>query len=109
MIPKLLRISAWILFVAIVIATLGPLSTRPDTGMPLFLERFLALAAIGFAFHIAYPGHAIRTLVLLIVALAGLELAQHLTPDRHGTLLGFVEKTAGAGAGIVAARLFARS
>ncbi len=108
MISKFLRIAAWVLFIAIVIATLAPLSTRPDSGLPLYLERFLALAAIGLAFQFAYPGHGVRTVLFLIVALAGLELAQHMTPDRHGTLQGFFEKAAGACAGLFVGQFFTR-
>lgn len=74
--------------------------------MPLYIERFLALGAIGMAFRVAYPRHTTRILLLLIAALASLELAQHLTPERHGTLLGFLEKAAGVGVGVIAGTLF---
>lgn len=103
---KFIRMAAWALLFAVVIATLGPMTSRPDTGMPLYIERFLALSAIGMTFRIAYPRHTARILLLLIVALASLELAQHLTPERHGTLLGFLEKAVGVGAGVVAGTLF---
>jgi hypothetical protein len=45
---------------------------------------------------------------MLLVAIIGLEFAQHLTPDRHGTVIDAIEKLAGAGLGIAAGGLVER-
>jgi VanZ family protein len=94
MIHKLAAVVAWALLAYIVFVTLSPIALRPQTGH-VFAERFLAYAALGSAFSLAYPKRSLW--VVLAVALAAIlpEAAQTLIPGRHARLLDGAEKLAG--------------
>ena len=49
------KIAAWLFLVAIFVATDGPISFRPRSGLSPNEERFLALGVVGFLFSLAYP------------------------------------------------------
>jgi hypothetical protein len=59
-------------------------------------------------FTVAYP----RRLILVLCVVGGsaviLELAQTLTPDRHGTLIDALEKMAGGAIGIMLTKIAQR-
>lgn len=91
-----LRIVAWLVLACIFIVTIGPIDWRPISGEPADVERFGAFFFVGALFALAYPKHWMLVL-LLIVGCAGLfELLQRLTPGRHGEILDFLIKAAGA-------------
>ena len=48
-------IVAWVVLVALVLATLGPIGIRPSLGLPLKVERFLGFAIVAALFTWAYP------------------------------------------------------
>eukprot|EP01133_Synstelium_polycarpum_P020244 gene20244-24271_t len=52
---KLIQIAAWLLFAAILFITVDPISLRPESGLPVNVERFAAFAVLGFVFAAAYP------------------------------------------------------
>lgn len=101
MIPKsFFRWGAWLLFCAVAVFTLSPIGFRPVTVVPAGVERFVAFAAIGAAFCLAYPKHRIHILVLLIGVVGGLEVLQNFVPGRHGHLPDGLVKASGALLGV---------
>jgi VanZ family protein len=75
----------------------------PEMRTYAHFEHVLAFALLGALFAYAYPH---KLLLVCSVVLGGavlLELAQTMTPDRHGTLIDALEKMAGGAAGILVA------
>lgn len=105
MLRRAAKVFVVILIAAIVFATLSPLDLRPRTGY-VGPEREVAFALLGCALAIAFPSRAWATLVGIVTLTVGLELAQHLTPDRHGQLIDAIEKLAGGVLGWSAGVLF---
>lgn len=97
-----LRVIAWGLLAALVFVTLGPIALRPESGLPVQLERALALAIIGFAFALAYPRHIILVAVIVLGATVLLEAMQLVAPSRHGRLVDLSVKLVSGVAGIIA-------
>jgi VanZ family protein len=93
--------AAWTLLVIIVLATLSPIEMRPTLHVPANRERFMAFAALGGAFWMAYPRNRLVVVVLLLGGAAALELFQHLTPDRHGVVRDAAIKVLGAALGCI--------
>ncbi len=103
MIRSILRWVAWLLVCAVAVVTLAPIDLRPVTAVPANWERFAAFTAIGALLAMGYPQHLLR-IVVLVVALAGcLEVMQHLSPTRHGTLPDGLVKALGALLGVALA------
>ena len=103
------RLVAWSLLGAMAIFTLSPIELRPHTPVPADLERIGAFALVGAAFAIAYPKHRLAVLILVLAFAAGLELAQHLTPGRHGRVHDVLVKAFGAALGTLAVILGERA
>ncbi|MCX7317952.1 MAG: VanZ family protein [Hyphomicrobiales bacterium] len=101
MFRKIVVILAWSLLLAIAFATLSPIGLRPHVGN-VSGERFWAFAAVAFLFGVAYPRHIWWVTIMVGGAAVGLEVLQHLTPDRHGRIPDALIKLAGAlsGAGL---------
>jgi hypothetical protein len=79
---------------------LAPLLAHPSMHLYVPVEHLVAFAVLGALFSIVYPRHTLLVL-LFVLAVAGLlEALQTLTPDRHGTLIDYLEKTAGGAIGI---------
>lgn len=91
-------IVAWSTLLAIGFATLSPIGLRPHLS-DVSMERFWAFAAVGLLFGLAYPRHLWLVTFLVGGAALGLEVLQHLTPDRHGRIPDALIKLAGAVAG----------
>jgi VanZ family protein len=102
MINKLAAVSAWILLAALAFVTLSPISLRPETGH-VFLERFLAFAALGATFGIGYPRRMRFAVAVTVLAAIGLEAAQLLMPGRHARIIDAGEKLAGGLTGLAIA------
>lgn len=98
MFRKILIILAWSALLAIGFATLSPIGLRPHVG-DVSIERFWAFAAVGLLFGLAYPRHLWLVVLLVGGTALGLEVLQHLTPDRHGRIPDALIKLAGAVAG----------
>jgi VanZ family protein len=104
MLQKIVTAAAWLALGFIVFATLSPIQDRPTLSSSASLERVSAFAALGLLFCLVCP----RKIVLVCAVVFGcavlLELAQLLTPDRHGRIQDAIEKLAGGAVGIVAGR-----
>lgn len=97
-----LRILAWLVLAALLVATLGPIGLRPHTPWSPNLERFAAFIVVGGLFALAYPRRWLTVSLLVLGAATVLELGQACVPGRHPALRDFVIKAAGGGVGIAA-------
>lgn len=100
MIHRLLVIAAWGCLAFIAYATLSPLAARPTVVSSAGLEHFAAFAVLGALFCFAYPRHWVFVFTIVLGSAILLELAQLLTPDRHGELVDALQKMAGGTFGI---------
>ena len=111
---KLITATAWVAIIVVAYATLtkvgfvyaiyfklAPYLRQPEMQTYAHFEHIMAFALLGALFAFAYPK---RLLLVCCIVLGGavlLEIAQTLTPDRHGTLIDALEKIAGGAVGIV--------
>jgi VanZ family protein len=100
MLHKFWVVAAWGCLAFIIYATLSPIGERPTVASSAALERFVAFAVLGVLFCLAYPRHRVFTFAIVLGSAVLLELAQLLTPDRHGELVDAVQKMAGGISGI---------
>jgi VanZ family protein len=105
---RVLRIAAWLALAVIIFATLSPIGLRPQTHLPVNMERGAAYFLAGALFGLAYPRHILWAAVLLAIGAVGLELAQMLQPSRHGRGLDALFKLGGAWLGLALGWLSAR-
>lgn len=116
---RLVAAAAWAALIAIVYATLtrvgfvyaiyfklSPILMRPEMNVYALFEHVIAFAVLGALFSFAYPRHAILVCVVVLGGAVLLEILQTLTPDRHGTVIDALEKTAGGVLGMVLTRCF---
>ncbi|WP_335338176.1 VanZ family protein [Devosia sp. A16] len=99
---RLLPVLAWLLLGAIAFVTLAPIGFRPNTGYSPNIERFVAFAAVGFCFALAYPRHLWLITALVLGAAVAFEALQLVSASRHGRLFDLAVKLAGGGLGIAA-------
>lgn len=97
---RIIRFLAWASIVAIFIMTDGPIAFRPSLGLSANAERFLAFAAVGALFALAYPRRLPTILALLIGAAGVFELLQLHAFGRHRNVVDFIFKATGAVAGV---------
>ena len=84
-------------FVYSIYYRLAPFLMGPEIRTFAHFVHVVAFAVLGALFTFAYPG---RILVVSCIVIGGaglLEIAQTLTPDRHGTLIDALEKMAAVG------------
>jgi VanZ family protein len=67
-------------------------------------ERLAAFTVLGALFCSAYPRHIVLVCLIVLGSAVLLELAQLLTPDRHGRIPDAIIKMTGGALGIVAGR-----
>jgi VanZ family protein len=100
MMSKLLAGAAWACLAFIAYATLSPITDRPTLPTSVGFERLAAFAVLGVLFCLAYPRQFILVCFVVLASALLLELAQQLTPDRHGRIRDAVVKLAGGMLGI---------
>ena len=96
------KIAAWLFLVAIFVATDGPISFRPRSGLSPNEERFLALGVVGFLFSLAYPRRLLAVFGLLLLSVSVFEYLLHFVHGRHGTVHDAIVKCLGVAAGVIA-------
>ncbi len=106
--PRLLKILAWLLLLALAIVTVGPIGLRPETGLSPQLERVIGLLVVGFAFGLAYPRRIVLVALLLFTSTALFEVLQNFEPYRHGRLIDLAAKLTGGAVGLLLGWLAAR-
>jgi VanZ family protein len=104
MVHRLVTIAAWSLLGFIAYATISPIQARPTLFNSPNFERAAAFTVLGVLFCLAYPRHILFACLIVIGGAILLELAQLLTPDRHGRIEDVIIKSMGGVMGIVAAR-----
>src|ERR1700722_4224199 len=104
MLRKLLAVAAWSLLSFIIYATISPIQDRPTLPTSPNFERLAAFMVLGALFCLAYPRHIRLVCLIVLGSAAPLELAQLLTPDRHGQVQDAIIKMTGGAIGIVAGR-----
>jgi len=67
------------------------------------IEHFVAFAVLGALLSIAYPNRVATICCVVFGGAIALELAQTLTPDRHGTVIDAIQKVSGGAFGILTA------
>ncbi len=87
---------------------LAPLLRQPEMQTYAHFEHVIAFALLGALFTFAYPKRLWLVCCIVLGGAVLLEIAQTLTPDRHGTLIDALEKIAGGVLGIVLVRLIQR-
>jgi VanZ family protein len=98
--PRLLQIVAWLLLVAVIVVTVGPIGWRPVTTFAPNLERALGLFIVGLVFALAYPRRVVVVAIALFTFTALLEAVQGLEPGRHARILDAVVKLSGGAIGL---------
>jgi hypothetical protein len=104
MFRKLIAVAAWSLLGFIAYATISQIQARPTLFPSPSFERLAAFIVLGVLFCLAYPRHIGLVCLIVLGGAVLLELAQLLTPDRHGRIQDATIKTAGGAIGIVAGR-----
>ncbi len=104
----LFRVLAWAGLAFIAFATLSPIDLRPTSELSPNVERFIAFAAVGVTFAIAYPRHLWLTLAVVLGAALALEVLQIISPSRHGHMLDALVKMSGGTIGLTAGWLLQR-
>ena len=119
-IDRLVAITAWIAILVITFATLTRVGfayaiyfkLAPILGLEMksyaHFEHVLAFALLGALFMVAYPRRLLLVLCVVCGGAVVLELAQIMTPDRHGTLIDALEKMAGGATGIMLTKILRR-
>ena len=93
-------------FVYAIYFKLAPFLRQPAMQTYAHFEHVIAFALLGALFTFAYPKHIWLVCSIVLGSAVLLEIAQTLTPDRHGTLIDALEKICGGVVGIVFVRLF---
>jgi hypothetical protein len=104
MFHKLTAVAAWSLLGFIVYATISPIQARPTLFTPPSFERLSGFMVLGALFCLAYPRHIWLVCLIVLGSAVLLELAQLLTPNRHGRIQDAAIKMTGGAIGIVAGR-----
>lgn len=100
---KLARIAAFAAIALVVVLTLGPVGLRSMSPVDPAFDRALAYAVIGFLLILSFPRHPWRVVLGVLALIFVLEAGQGFRPDRHGRVPDVIEKTVGAGFGVLAA------
>ncbi len=104
MMHKLMAIAAWTLLAFIAYATVSSIQARPTLLASPNFERFAAFLVLGALFSLAYPRHFVLICLVVLGSAVLLEIAQHLTSDRHGRIRDAILKIVGGALGIAAGR-----
>jgi VanZ like family len=104
MFHKLITVAAWVLLAFVAYATISPIQDRPIFFASPNFERLAAFAVLGALFCLVYPRHIVLVCMLVLGSAVLLEIAQQLTPDRHGRIHDAIIKMTGGALGIVAGR-----
>jgi hypothetical protein len=105
MFRKLATVAPWALLIFIAGATLSPIQYRPKLFPSGNIEHVTAFAMLGLLLVFAYPRQVVQVCLIVLGGALLLELAQLLTPDRHGQIQDAFDKAEGGAIGVAAGRL----
>jgi VanZ family protein len=103
-----LRLTAWLLLLAVTVLTFVPAVLRPVSGLGQNVEHFTIFVLMGAAFAVAYRRYAYSIGLALLVFTGILELLQLFVPGRHARLSDFVVDALGVGVGMAAGAWLSR-
>ncbi len=103
LIHRAFLVLGWLVVIAILSWTLGPVRLRPQLGHPQ-AERFLAYFAVSLAFALGAPGRWKRAALLVAFMAVLLEVLQIFIPGRDGRVADVLVKILGAAGGALSAR-----
>ncbi|MGV3552847.1 KTSC domain-containing protein [Rhizobium sp.] len=95
--------AAWSAFAAIVFVTVSPIQMRPGDLLSVDVDRALAFGALATIFMVAYPRHALKVGLFVVVLAGATEALQLLSPTRHARFDDALIKGAGAVGGMALA------
>ena len=106
----LFRMVGWACIVAIVVVSLVPGDTRPDTGLPGQIDHIISYCGTAGLLGLGYPTAKSRLgmIVMLTSLAATLEVAQRWIPGRHPQFIDFAASVAGTCLGMLAAMVVHR-
>ncbi len=87
---RLIRLAAWLLLAAIVVATLGSPSLRPQSSFGHDTEHAFAFILLGAAFGLGYAERRTELVFAAIPMIGAIELLQLWAPGRHARIEDFV-------------------
>ena len=93
MVPRLrivAKIAAWTLATTIVVLSVVPPHSRPETGLPHGLEHFAIWWVTGIAFALAYNLKPFLLATALVIFSGAVEIAQLFVPGRHARVTDFI-------------------
>jgi VanZ family protein len=94
------RITAWLLLLAIAVLSLIPPSYRPVIIVPHSVEHLAVFLATGLAFGFGYSYRYLFQIAALILFTAAIEIAQLWVPGRHARFSDFLINALGVGIGV---------
>ena len=95
------------MLIAIVAATVSPITERPLSGYPPGFERAAAFLTMGLLFGLGYR-RWLPTLLMMTAGAFAIEALQFLTPDRHPALADALVKMSGGTMGMLVGFVFQR-
>ena len=101
LVTTIIRVTAWLLLVAIAVVSLAPPWFRPVPDIPHAVEHFVIFLATGLAFGLGYSGPYLSRLIPLTSYTAAVEIAQLWVPGRHARLSDFLIDALGASVWLV--------
>jgi len=84
------KIAAWTLATTIVVLSVVPPHSRPETGLPHGLEHFAIWWVTGIAFALAYNLKPFLLATALVIFSGAVEIAQLFVPGRHARVTDFI-------------------
>ena len=94
-----IRSTAWLSILIVLVLTLVPIGLRPTTGLSPNIERFCVMAAVGALFAAAYPRRFWLIVLSLSLAAAIVEPLQLIATGRHPSFRDVEFKSLGAAIG----------
>jgi VanZ family protein len=105
-VTTIIRMTAWLLLLAVAVLSLAPPWYRPVTDIPHALEHFVIFLAAGLALGLGYSARYLSQLIPLTSYIAAVEIAQLWVPGRHARFSDFLIDALGASVGLALAQVW---
>jgi VanZ family protein len=100
LIVKMLKITAWLVVLGLIIVSVVPAAERPVTGLQHDLEHFLAFGFAGLIVALAYPHRLLLMASAAVAYTLALEIIQIPLATRHARIEDFAVDALSASAAI---------
>jgi VanZ family protein len=105
LIVKMLKITAWLVVLGLIIVSVVPAAERPETGLQHDLEHFLAFGFAGLIVALAYPHRLLLMATAAVAYTLALEIIQIPLATRHARIEDLAVDALGACAAVFLAYL----